>query len=125
MPVRVAPVESSAPHLTSASIAFLFTARQSTRRQKSQIEVKRPPSSRAAQMASTAAEPTFLTASSPKRMSSRRAPAVWTTKSCAGLVHVRAAAPSMPISSQQETKNGTLSLVDMTDEISAAMYSAG
>ena len=31
----------------------------------------------------------------------------------------------MPISSQRETKNGTLSLVDMTDEISAAMYSAG
>ena len=32
---------------------------------------------------------------------------------------------SMPISSQRETKNGTLSLVDMTDEMSAAMYSAG
>ena len=31
----------------------------------------------------------------------------------------------MPISSQRETKNGTLSFVDMTDEISAAMYSAG
>ena len=31
----------------------------------------------------------------------------------------------MPISSQRETKNGTLSLVDITLEISAAMYSAG
>ena len=29
------------------------------------------------------------------------------------------------MSSQRETKNGTLSFVDMTDEISAAMYSAG
>ena len=32
---------------------------------------------------------------------------------------------SMPISSQRATKNGTLSFVDITDEISAAMYSAG
>ncbi len=32
---------------------------------------------------------------------------------------------SIPISSQRETKKGTLSLVDMTEEISAAMYSAG
>ena len=31
----------------------------------------------------------------------------------------------MPISSQRATKNGTLSLVAMTEEISAAMYSAG
>ena len=31
----------------------------------------------------------------------------------------------MPISSQRATKNGTLSLVDITDEIRAAMYSAG
>ena len=31
---------------------------------------------------------------------------------------------SIPISSQRATKNGTLSLVDITDEISAAMYSA-
>ena len=31
----------------------------------------------------------------------------------------------MPISSQRATKNGTLSLVDITEEISAAMYSAG
>ena len=32
---------------------------------------------------------------------------------------------SIPISSQRETKNGTLSFVDMTEEMSAAMYSAG
>ena len=32
---------------------------------------------------------------------------------------------SIPISSQRLTKNGTLSLVDITVEISAAMYSAG
>ena len=31
----------------------------------------------------------------------------------------------MPISSVLATKNGTLSFVSMTDEISAAMYSAG
>ncbi len=31
----------------------------------------------------------------------------------------------MPISSQRATKNGTLSLVDITLEMSAAMYSAG
>ncbi len=30
----------------------------------------------------------------------------------------------MPISSQRATKNGTLSFVDITEEISAAMYSA-
>ncbi len=52
----------------SASIAFLFTARASTRAQKSHSEVKLPPSSRAALIASTAAKPTPLTASRPKRM---------------------------------------------------------
>ena len=31
----------------------------------------------------------------------------------------------IPICSAWETKNGTLSLVSITDEISAAMYSAG
>jgi len=31
----------------------------------------------------------------------------------------------IPMSSQRATKNGTLSFVDITDEISAAMYSAG
>ncbi len=55
MPLRVAPVEPNAPHLISASIAFLFTARPSTRSQKSHSEVNSPPSSRAALIASTAA----------------------------------------------------------------------
>ena len=36
-----APVEPNAPHFTSASIAFLFTARASTRAQKSQIDLER------------------------------------------------------------------------------------
>ena len=47
MPLRVAPVEPNAPHLISASIAFLLTVRLSTRSQKSQIEANGPPSSRA------------------------------------------------------------------------------
>ena len=47
MPRRVAPVEPNAPHLISASIAFLLTARASTRSQKSHSEVNGPPSSRA------------------------------------------------------------------------------
>ncbi len=55
MPLRDAPVEPNAPHLMSASIAFLFTARASTRAQKSQIDSKLPPSARAALIASTAA----------------------------------------------------------------------
>ena len=38
MPLRVAPVEPNAPHLTSASIAFLLTRCGSTRSQKSQID---------------------------------------------------------------------------------------
>ena len=119
IPRRVAPVESSAPHFTSDSIAFLLTARESTRRQKSQIEVKRPSSSRARMIASTAAEPTFLTASSPKRMQPSATTKPWSDTLTSG------GRTSMPISSQRETKNGTLSLVDMTEEISAAMYSAG
>ena len=47
MPLRVAPVEPNAPHLISASIAFLLTARPSTRSQKSNRSVNGPPSSRA------------------------------------------------------------------------------
>ena len=47
MPLRVAPVEPKAPHLMSASIARLLTARGSTRVQKSQIDWNSPPSSRA------------------------------------------------------------------------------
>ena len=38
IPLRVAPVESRAPHLIRHSIARLLTARESTRSQKSQIE---------------------------------------------------------------------------------------
>ena len=53
MPLRVAPVEPNAPHLISASIAFLLTVRQSTRSQKSHSEVNAP-SSRARLIASTA-----------------------------------------------------------------------
>ena len=97
----------------------MFTARQSTRSQKSQIEVNGPPSSRASMIVSTAASPTFLTASSPKRILPRRTTKSWSDSLTSG------GSTSMPISSQRETKNGTLSLVDMTDEISAAMYSAG
>jgi hypothetical protein len=117
--VRVACVESSAPQRMSDSIAFLLTARQSTRSQKSHSDVNGPPSSRARMIASTAAAPTFLTASSPKRMLPSE-----TTKSCPDWL-TSGGSTSMPISSQRDTKNGTLSLVDMTDEISAAMYSAG
>ena len=53
IPLRVAPVESSAPHLTRHSIARLLTARESTRSQKSQIEAIGA-SSRARRIASTA-----------------------------------------------------------------------
>ncbi len=115
----MAPVESSAPQRTSDSIAFLFTAWQSTRRQKSQIEVKAPPSWRASTIASTAADPTFLTASRPKRMLPPETTKSWPDSLTSG------GSTSIPISSQRETKKGTLSLVDITLEISAAMYSAG
>ena len=54
MPVRVPASESKAPHFTSESLAFLFTAWQSTRRQKSQTELNGPSSSRAWMIASTA-----------------------------------------------------------------------
>ena len=55
MPLRVAPVEPNAPHLISASIERLLTARPSTRSQNSHSDVKSPSSSRAALIASTAA----------------------------------------------------------------------
>ena len=54
IPCGVAPVEPNAPHLISASIAFLLTVRLSTRSQKSHSEVNSPPSSRARLIASTA-----------------------------------------------------------------------
>ena len=78
-----------------------------------------PPSSRAAMIASTAGRPTFFTASRPKRM----LPST-TLKSCPDSF-TSGGSTSIPMSSQRETKNGTLSLVDITEEISAAMYSAG
>ena len=83
MPLRVAPVESSAPHLTSDSSARLFTTCGSTRSQKSQIDSNGPPSSRAATIARTAVSPTFLTAFSPKRIFPST-----TAKSAAEHVHV-------------------------------------
>ncbi len=43
MPMRLAPVEPSAPHLMSASIAFLLTVRLSTRAQKSHSDVNGRP----------------------------------------------------------------------------------
>ena len=46
MPLREAPVEPNAPHLISASIERLLTARGSTRSQKSQIDSNGPLSSR-------------------------------------------------------------------------------
>ena len=55
MPRRVAPVEPNAPHLISASIAFLLTARPSTRSQKSHSDVNGAVVARAALIASTAA----------------------------------------------------------------------
>ena len=67
IPRRGSPVESSAPHLTRHSIARLFTTRESTRSQKSQID-SNGADSRAAMIVSTAEWPTFLTASRPKRI---------------------------------------------------------
>jgi len=119
IPLRLAPVESRAPQRTRDSIAFLFTERQSTRSQKSHSDVNGPPSSRAAMIASTAAAPTFLTASSPKRMLPPATLKSWPDSLTSG------GSTSIPISSQRETKNGTLSLVDITEEMRAAMYSAG
>ena len=119
MPLRVAPVEPKAPHLISASIARLLTARGSTRAQKSQIDSNSPPSSRAALIASTAAKPTPLTASRPKRMLPSTTTNSWSERFTSG------GRMSIPMPSALAAKNGTLSFVSMTEEISAAMYSAG
>ena len=97
----------------------MLTARASTRSQKSQIDSNAPPDSRAARIASTAAWPTFLTASRPKRIDLPETTKPWSEELTSG------GSTSIPISSQRLTKNGTLSLVDITDEITAAMYSAG
>ena len=118
MPLRVAPVESRAPHLIRHSIARLLTARESTRSQKSQIEAIGA-SSRARRIASTAEWPTFLTASRPKRIAFSETTKLWSEELTSG------GRTSIPISSQRLTKNGTLSLVFITEEITAAMYSAG
>ena len=68
IPSRVAPVESSAPHLTSDSSERLLTTCGSTRSVKSQIEVNGPPSARAATIRCAAVSPTFFTAFRPKRI---------------------------------------------------------
>ncbi len=70
-------------------------------------------------IASTAAWPTFLTASSPKRIDFPETTNPWSEEFTSG------GSTSMPIASHLLTKNGTLSLVDITEEITAAMYSAG
>ena len=112
-------MESRAPHLTRHSTARLLTARESTRSQKSQSELNSPPSALASRIAWTAAWPTFLTASRPKRMLLPETTKPWSEALTSG------GSTSIPISSQRLTKKGTLSLVDITVEISAAMYSAG
>jgi hypothetical protein len=97
MPRRVAPVESSAPHFTSDSSARLFTSCGSTRSQKSQMDVKCPPSSRAAIIERTAPSPTFFTAFRPKRIFSST-----TAKSCAE-EFTSGGSTSSPSSSQAAT----------------------
>ena len=60
-----------------------------------------------------------LTASSPNRILPPVTTKSWSERLTSG------GRISIPISSQRATKNGTLSFVSMTEEISAAMYSAG
>ena len=67
MPRRGSPVLSKAPLRMSASSTRLLAICESTRAQKSKIEVKRP-SARAAMIASIAPTPTPFTALSPKRI---------------------------------------------------------
>ena len=105
--------------MISASIAFLLTARASTRSQKSHRLVNGPPSARARLIASTAAWPTPFTASSPKRMLPSTTMNSWSDSLTSG------GRIAIPMLSVWLTKNGTLSLVSITEEISAAMYSAG
>src|SRR3954467_2652964 len=118
-PLREALVESNAPHLMRHSTARLLTARVSTRSQKSHNEVKSPSPERASRIAWTATWPTFLTASRPKRMQLPETTKPWSEVLTSG------GSTSIPISSQRLTKKGTLSLVFITEEITAAMYSAG
>jgi len=70
-------------------------------------------------IASTAWKPTPFTASSPKRMSPSTTMKSWSDSLTSG------GRISMPICSAWAAKNGTLSFVSMTEEMSAAMYSAG
>ena len=123
IPLRVAPVEPSAPHLISASIAFLLTARVSTRSQKSHSEangaaVLARPLDRLDGLVADALDGVQAEADVADSLDS---PTVnsWSERLTSG------GRISIPISSQRATKNGTLSLVDITEEISAAMYSAG
>ena len=67
---RVPSRLSMAPDLIRFSMTRLLTAPKSTRSQNSKRVLNGPPSVRAAKMASTALEPTILTAASPKRMAS-------------------------------------------------------
>ena len=132
MPLRLAPVEPNAPHLISASIAFLLTVRLSTRSQKSHSELNSPPSlarplDRLDRLVADAldgiqaeADVAHTTIGSAFRAACPGASTVnsWSERLTSG------GSISMPISSQRATKKGTLSLVDITEEISAAMYSA-
>ena len=122
MPLRLAPVEPSAPHLISASIAFLLTMRLSTRSQKSQSEVNSPPSVARAldRLDGLVADALDGVQAEADAADALRRPTVnsWSERLTSG------GRISIPISSQRATKNGTLSLVDITEEISAAMYSA-
>ena len=91
----------------------------STRSVKSQREANEPPLSRAATIAAAAASPTFFTALSPKRIfPSTTAKSRWDELTSGG-------STAIPISAQAFTYSGTRSLVFITDEISAAMYSHG
>ena len=60
-----------------------------------------------------------MTASRPKRIAFSLTMKLWSEELTSG------GRTSIPISSQRLTKNGTLSFVFMTEEITAAMYSAG
>src|SRR5215203_5510394 len=75
--------------------------------------------SRAATIAAAAASPTFFTALSPKRIfPSTTAKSRWDEFTSGG-------STAISISAQAFTYRGTRSLVFITDEISAAMYSHG
>ena len=119
MPIREAPVESSAPHLTSDSSARLFTTCGSTRSVKSQIVANGPPSfarrdDRAGGIVADVLDRVQAEADLPlddREVGGR-------------LVHVRRQHVDPHLVAGVHV-DGTLSLVFMTDEISAAMYSHG